>query len=290
MAQFNYQAYEAKNASNPNNGNNANRPKVHFMGEFLKNDGDFAIVRFPYSTMNDLLFESVHKVMGVFPNNVYGKFVSCSGDDTCPLCKHPDEATRKTIMKFYAKMVVYTVNNGTVTLNPTVWERPSMFGDSDLKNLMTEYGDLTKHLFKITRNGSGTNTRYNILPVLNTTVYPENIYVKDFSCINDIDPVKILAKTIAQYNEALNPGSTQTNTTSTQPAATTVSSTPVEQAATQATATVAQTPVAPTAQVVQPNPTVAQAPVQPTQVTNVTPVTNVAPSTQPAAPGTRYKF
>lgn len=69
---------------------------------------------------------------------------------------------------------------------------------------MTEYGDLTKNLFKITRTGTGTATRYSILPIMNKVVYPDEAYVADFSELNTIDPVRILAKTPTQYLEALN--------------------------------------------------------------------------------------
>jgi hypothetical protein len=255
MAQFNYAAYAAQQAARQTN-SKGDLPKTHFMGEFLKNDGDFAVVRFPYTSMNDLVFESVHKVMGVFPNNIYGKFVTCTGDATCPLCAHADDATRKTQMKFYAKMIVYTLENGSVVENATVWERPSMFGDSDLKNLMTEYGDLTKYLFKISRTGSGTATRYNIIPVnAASPVYAG--YPTSLDCIKDIDPVKILAKTVEQYNAALNP---TTNTVQPQTVVTThVTQQPV---VTQPSFTnQTQTVTVPSQPVVQPQVTVQPQPV-----------------------------
>ena len=204
MAQFTMQQYEAMRQASTNTGKKE-LPKIHFMKEYLDKDGDFAIVRFPYTSPADLKYESVHKVMGVFPNAPYGKFVSCTGDDTCPLCKSQDVATAKTIMRFYAKFVVYTQEAGKVVLNPTIWDRPSAFGDIDLKNLMTEYGDLSNYLFKIIRSGSKTESRYNIIPVMNKAVYPDEQYVKDFTCLNDIDPVKICTKSVAQYNAIINP-------------------------------------------------------------------------------------
>ena len=137
MATFTLEQYAAQQAARQqSSGNGQNGPKIHFMGEFLKSDGDQVVVRFPYKKPTDLLFESVHKVIGVWSNNLYGKMVRCTGDDTCPLCASTDDVTRKRSLKFYAKMVVYSAVNGKVEMLPTIWERPAMFADNDLKGLM----------------------------------------------------------------------------------------------------------------------------------------------------------
>lgn len=249
MAQYTMQQYEAMRQASSNQGNRE-LPKIHFMKEYLDKDGDFAIVRFPYASMADLVYESVHHVNGVFPNAPYGKNVSCSGDDNCPLCKSTDPEVSKKTMRFYAKFIVYTQENGQVVLNPTIWDRPSAFGDVDLKNLMTEYGDLTNYLFKVVRSGSKTDTRYNIIPVLNKAVYPDNQYVRDFTVLNDIDAVKICTKSVAQYNAIVNPqpeaAQTVETAQATQAAATQVQTQQVEtkvvnQPTQQATQTVTQT-------------------------------------------------
>ena len=215
MATFTLEQYAAQQAARQqSSGNGQNGPKIHFMGEFLKSDGDQVVVRFPYKKPTDLLFESVHKVIGVWSNNLYGKMVRCTGDDTCPLCASTDDVTRKRSLKFYAKMVVYSAVNGKVEMLPTIWERPAMFADNDLKGLMAEYGDLSNYLFKITKSGSGTSTRYNIIPVnMSSPVYSGNAYAKDLSCLDSIDPVKILTKSIEQYNEALTGSSIVSNPT-----------------------------------------------------------------------------
>ena len=208
MATFNladYQEQQQKRAAN-NSGNGGERKPVHFMNEFLGKDGDQVVVRFPYTGLQDLLFESVHKVVGVFPGDKFGKSVRCTGDDTCPLCNSADEAQRKKKTMFYAKMVVYNPTPSGADLCATVWERPAMFAESELKQLMLEYGDLTEQLFKITRTGKGTDTRYNIMPVnMKSPVYSTPAYKKDLSCLEGIDATKILSKSIEQYNEALNP-------------------------------------------------------------------------------------
>ena len=223
MATFNYAQYEQQQAARKAASNNggSNLPKVHFMGEFLKADGDFVIVRFPYSHVNDFIFESVHKVVGVFPGDRFGKMVRCTGDSTCPLCNHEDENVRKRIIRFYSKMVVYANTDKGVEMLPTVWDRPAMFADTELKALIAEYGDLTDWLFKITRSGSGTATRYIPVPVnMNSPVYSGDAYKKDLSCLENIDPVKILSKSIEQYNEVVNP--TETTVAPTQASVATV--------------------------------------------------------------------
>lgn len=210
MATFNFDEYQkqqaARKAAKDSSGNGGERKPVHFMKEFLNASGDQVVVRFPYTGVNDLKFETVHKVVGVFPGDKFGKSVRCTGDDKCPLCNSEDENIRKRKSMFYATMVVYKPNGANVDLCATVWERPAAFADSDLKNLITEYGDLSDYLFKITRNGSGTDTRYTILPVnMNSPVYSTAAYGKDFSCLEGIDATRILAKTVEQYNAALHP-------------------------------------------------------------------------------------
>lgn len=204
MAKFNFDQYSAdKAARQTSKEGKGNLPKIHYMGEFLNDKSNSVIVRFPYSSMADVLFESVHKVIGTFENNRFGKWVRCTGDENCPLCNSADAGEKKRTMRFFAKMLVYTVDNGSVVINPTVWDRPSMFADADIKNLIAEYGDLKNYLFKITRTGKGTDTRYTILPVMNKTVYPDESYVADFSSLDRVDPSKILSKSMEQYETAL---------------------------------------------------------------------------------------
>lgn len=245
MAQFNYKDYEASKATKSTG--QGQKSNTHFLGEYLKNDGDSVVVRFPYSSMEDVEFESTHLVKGVFPGDIYGKRVRCAGDNVCPLCAQGV----KTDIRFFVKLIAYVSDGvGGITLVPTIWDRPAAFADIDIKNLMTEYGDISEHLFKIKRNGSGTATRYTINILMNKTVYNPEIYVKDFSSLESVDAAKILTKSIEQYNEALNPSSTskpvetvqtvapQTPVTQVTPVQPTVQSTSVTQtepAATQTT-------------------------------------------------------
>jgi len=209
MATFNFDDYQKQQAARQAaSGNKGDRTPIHFMGEWLAKDGDSVVVRFPYTSTADLQFETVHKVIGVFANNKFGKSVRCTGNGDCPLCNSTDESVKKKSTKFYAKMVVYNPTATGAELCATIWERPSMFADSDLKNLMAEYGDLSNYLFKITRTGKGTDTRYNIIPVnMASPVYSKDVYkTKDLSCLENVDATKILSKGMDQYLDALNGG------------------------------------------------------------------------------------
>ena len=212
MATFNYDDYQKQQAARQQRKEKGDRVPVHFMAEWLANDGDSVIVRFPYTSTADLQFESVHKVVGVFPNNKFGKSVRCTGEKDCPLCNSTDENSKKKSTKFYAKMVVYNPTADGAELCATIWERPPIFADSDLKNLMAEYGDLSNYLFKITRTGKKTDTRYNIIPVnMQSPVYSKPVYTtKDLSCLEGIDATKILSKGMDQYLDALNGGTGET--------------------------------------------------------------------------------
>ncbi len=205
MAQFSYEAYSQQAAAKRSTSAGGGRQNpTHFINEWLKNDGDSVVVRFPYHSMDDIQFETTHTV--TFPGDKYGKRVRCEGAD-CPLCKQGV----KVDTRFFVKAIVYVTDpvNGTVSLVPAIWDRPAAFADIDLKNLIAEYDDLTQNLFKIKRNGSGLDTRYTISIIMNKTVYNPDVYKADFTGLSDIDPVKVMTRTVEQYMKALNPESAQ---------------------------------------------------------------------------------
>lgn len=198
MAQFSMEAYKAqqaaKRSANGSKGNNGR--STRFVNEFIKNDGDTVVVRLPYHSLDDLIYETTHKVR--FPGDKYDKTVRCSGEG-CLLCKEGV----KLNTRFFLKCIAYVPDDvtGEIVLHPAIWDRPAAFADIDLKNLMQEYGDLTECLFKIKRNGSGLDTRYTLSYVANKTVYNPEIYKADFSILENVDPVKICTKTVEQYIE-----------------------------------------------------------------------------------------
>lgn len=208
MAQFSYEAYSQqqaeKRAGNPGGQRGS---QTHFVNEFLKSDGDSVVVRFPYQSLNDVKFETTHTV--AFPGEKYGKRVRCETDD-CPLCKQGV----KIDTRFFVKAIVYVIDpsNGNVTLVPAIWDRPAAFADIDLKTKMREATEdfgttLDNLLVRIRRNGTGLDTKYDLSLSLNNnkTVYNPEVYKKDFSGLDAIDPSKILTKSVQQYLEALNP-------------------------------------------------------------------------------------
>ncbi len=204
-----YQEHLARQEANRQTGTNGrdyNGPKVHFMNEFLSKEGDTAVVRFPYNTMDDIVYTDTHLV--AMQGAPYGKRIRCVGAG-CPFCAQGIKVDERV----FIKLLVYTINEATnaVTINNVVWDRPAAFADIELKGLIEEYGasagGLSNLLFKIKKTGSGPNTRYPILPIVNTAVYSPEIYKADFTALKDIDPEKILSKSLEQYNAAMNPAS-----------------------------------------------------------------------------------
>lgn len=202
MANFSYETYKAQAETKRKNNaekSQGNQNRVHFFGEWLRNDGDTIIVRFPYHSMHDIdSFVSTHNVL--FPGDKYEKKVQCADHD-CPLCKQGV----KMHMRVMIKGIVYITDpaTGKVTLTPAIWDRPSAFADIELKEKMEEYGDLTNCLFKLKRFGQGTGTRYQLNVITNTAVYNPEIYKADFSALDEIDPVRITVRPLERYLEAI---------------------------------------------------------------------------------------
>ena len=198
MPQYSYEQHiaQAKQNNNTNLG-----PQVHFLSEYLKNDNDVVVVRFPYRSMADVYYVPTHLVQ--MPGSPYGKRVRCTGDANCELCAAGIPVQERVFVKMLA--YVTNENTGAVEAQNVVWDRPSAFGDITLKGLIDDYGDLRQHLFKLKRSGSGNQTRYTPNIILNTAVYNPNMYKADFTELDQIDASKILSKSITQYREAMNP-------------------------------------------------------------------------------------
>lgn len=208
MARFDFEQYErqqaAKRANAANGGKSSN---VNFINSFLKNDGDTVVVRFPYSSLRDLEYETTHSVK--FPGDKWDKKVRCLGEN-CPLCA----SGVKQDIRFFVKALVYQVddNTGKMQVLPAIWDRAAAFADRDIKTKMQQcidddIGELPNNLVKIRKTGSGLETRYSLDIVAPTNkVYNSNTCPANFDLLNDIDPVRILTKTFEQYTAALNGG------------------------------------------------------------------------------------
>ena len=184
MAQYDINSYNFKKA------NTFGDKKVGYFS--LKNDGDSAVVRFAYSSVNDISVETVHKLV------VDGRWrsVSCIKGaydpiDNCPLCKEGYDLKKR----IFVKLIEYVpTQDGKISIEAKVWDRPAEGKNDFVKKLINMSnscgGDLTNYLFTITRSGdSGSmDTTYDINPILNMAVYPESLYAKDFSAFEGFTP------------------------------------------------------------------------------------------------------
>lgn len=151
---------------------NSSSTRVGFFS--LKDDGDEAIVRFLYDSVEEFEIFSVHSVY------VDGKLrkVSCLRSpkdpiDDCPLCK--DEQPLQ--QRIYVRLIQYVKDdNGDIVALPKIWERSKGFVQT-LKSLLDEYGPLTESLFKVKRSGkAGTKeTTYNTF-YCSPMVYKPELY------------------------------------------------------------------------------------------------------------------
>lgn len=196
----------------------ANGPQVSF---FSLKDGEEAIVRILISNYADFDIHTVHNVK--MEGYQYGRRMNCLRQPTdpiemCPLCA----AQQKLEQKIYIHMIQYTVEGDRVVPHAKVWERSILdrgFGVNALKTYLSNYGDLSEMVCKITRSGAGLNTNYTFIPNLNPVVYRPDIYVKDTSLFDNWSPlgIAIMNKTAEEYNVFLATGSfpqTQNNNNS----------------------------------------------------------------------------
>lgn len=166
------------------------KSKVEYFN--LKEDGDYAIVRFAYHSQDDFDIVTVHRVM--MEGRKYPVSVSClrgAKDELskCPLCSSHDEEMKRLYMKMYVKMIRYEKDeNGNLQIIPCVWERPASFSKKLLSLIGAGYSDLSKYIFMIKRNGAkgSTSTTYDINPC-NPNVYPNDVFVEDFSAFDGFD-------------------------------------------------------------------------------------------------------
>ena len=194
MAKYNYDSYKAKEEAKKESGN--------YLKYFsLKDDKDFAYIRFAYATYEEFLktvdIVDVHRIQD--KDHKFPQAVAClreKGDpkEKCPLCAKGDDTEKKVSTKVYLKVIEYVptekntnkfTKNEQGVIEPTakIWERPGTFVDDVLPYI--EDGDATK-LFKVVRNGVAGNTKttYNLIP-MQKEIYPDTLFVKDFSGFDD---------------------------------------------------------------------------------------------------------
>ena len=195
MAQFTFEQYQAATAKAATGGDGTNSNKIGFFK--LASEGAEALVRFDVSTINDLHFATVHRP--VFGKKFESKdhpwaVISCCnpfGQTTgsCPLCQmaeQPDSIVSRAKKTVYVKMLVAykdPTTGGYSAPQPVIWERPAGFAKEISTKLQT-YGDLREILMKITRTGSGTDTRY-IMDYAPEKIYKPEMIPADFSAFDN---------------------------------------------------------------------------------------------------------
>lgn len=204
MAKYTFNQYEEMEKENPSQSKNF----VTFFS--LPNDGDEAIVRFPYHSLDELELASVHTVeVGKGTRNVSCLRGSAKEPlESCPLCAEGIPVRTRVFIR-----VLQYVKDETGKVTPVgkVFERAvrSDFVTS-LKSMFEEYGDITDIIFKIKRKGAkgDVNTTYSLVPA-NPAVYKPEIYVPDFSAFEGFTLFKyfILDKDATEMNTYLETGS-----------------------------------------------------------------------------------
>lgn len=178
MARFSTADYEYQRSSSTTN-------RVTFFG--LKGDGDEAIVRFAYTSPDELEVFTVHNVKA---GNAYRRVNCLRGPkesvDKCPLCKSGSNIQYKMLVKLIEYV---TDESGVVTPTPRVWERPTSF-IKVLRSIFEEYGDIGSCIFKIKRHGErgDVTTSYDVL-FANPAIYKPEVFVRDFSGFDNYSPL-----------------------------------------------------------------------------------------------------
>lgn len=162
----------------------------------LKDDGDSAVVRFMYNTLDDIIGYAVHKIK-VDDNN--SRFVNCLRNyddpfDNCPLCN----ARNFQIAKFYFNL--YDMSTEEVRL----WDR----GKTILKNLVPVLSQIKGPIcgtpIKVTRHGKAGDqyTKYSF-----ELLSPDDVTLEDLP--EPIDPNEniILSYTKEELEKYISTGS-----------------------------------------------------------------------------------
>ena len=196
MGQFSYSDYQkvVAKAQTPST------PAVK-IGYFKLGDGQEALVRINVTRLEDLKFATVHApVFGKKFEGLGTGFtpVMClnevgSYSDACPFCRAAAEGhatVGKAAKKVYVQMLVSykdTTTGAYAPAIPVIWERPAGFS-KELATKLKDYENLAAHVFKVTRIGSGKDTKYSLdyIPLYDK---PETVPA-DFSAFNNFDLTK----------------------------------------------------------------------------------------------------
>ena len=128
----------------------------------LSNDGDSAVIRFAYNSLDEIIVDTIHEVQDSEGNR---KVVSCLRNEisepisVCPICASGQQ---------YRKTVYLNVFNQDAN-EMQIWQRGENFFLKTLLPLFTEYKDtpLCSIPFKVKRNGAkgDPRTTYSVIPL-----------------------------------------------------------------------------------------------------------------------------
>ena len=102
------------------------------------------------------------------------------------MAEQPDSIVSRAKKTVYVKMLVAykdPTTGGYSAPQPVIWERPAGFAKEISAKLQT-YGSLKEILMKITRTGSGTDTRY-IMDYAPEKIYKPEMIPADFSAFEN---------------------------------------------------------------------------------------------------------
>ena len=204
MSKFDYETYIKQQEQSKSFGDRDSQDgvKAEYLSRYLKNDGDYVIVRFPYSSTSDFELAHVHNVK--FPESAYDQHVECLRDgndpiEKCPLCQEGTPVVNRFLIKVLAYVHSVGANGASeIKIIPAVWDRPFGYA-KELAGKLNEYGDLREHLFKIKRSGTGKATTYSTDIVLNKSVYNPEVYKADFELLENVSPIRMLVKSIDKW-------------------------------------------------------------------------------------------
>ena len=189
MAQYGYEEWKTRSKG----GASGRDFKVGYFNS-LRDDGDFAIVRFAYESSKEFIVQDVHVVkVGEKYKRVVCPRDKYDSKDKCPLCAAGEYARSKG----FVKVIEYVKDeDGKIVAQPKIWERPAKFY-TDILTAFTNAKDLGLYpmdatigdvVFKVSRDGAkgSKDTTYNVNPT-NPAIYKPEIYVKDFSDFDGLD-------------------------------------------------------------------------------------------------------
>lgn len=212
---FSYEEYvnSTNDRQKAYNNQQSNLPSIGYFK--LKNDQDYALVRINYESTKDFIMTKYHQIAD--PNVKWAK-VEClnaqrGSNKSCPFCEAVKAGNKNITFakpRLFVPMIAVNVESGVQgEAKEVVWDASATSRQDyarGIASLLNDFGDLRKHVFKIIRNGTGTDTSYSI-NYIPTYDKPEIVPV-DFKNFEDfkITPHSYKVKTAEEMQTYLETG------------------------------------------------------------------------------------